>query len=81
MRRLLPALVLAVGLCGGVAAAEEPSKARPEDVKEAKEAKAPDTAHLSDEDREVVENLELLESLDEAKDLDLVEALLQEDEE
>ena len=79
MRRLLPAWVLAVGLCGGVAAAEEPPKPRPEDAKQA-QAPAPDTAHLSDEDREVVENLELLESLEEAKDLDLVEALLKDEE-
>lgn len=81
MRRLLPALLLAVGLWGGLASAEEPPRPRPEDSKAAKAPPpAPDTAPLSDEDREVVENLELLESLDEAKDLDLVEALLKDEE-
>ncbi len=79
MRRLLPAVLLAVGLCGGAAWAEAPPQPRPEDSKAAK-APAPATEKLSDEDREVVENLELLESLEEAKDLDLVEALLKDEE-
>lgn len=80
MRRLLLAVVLTVGLWGGRAAAEESEK-QPSTTEGTKVAKAPDTTPLSPEDREVVENLELLESLDEAKDLDLVEALLKDEEE
>ncbi len=79
MRRLLPAVVLAGGLWGGVASADEPREPPPQEAKAAK-APAPDKAPLSEEDREVVENLELLESLEEAKDLDLVEALLKDEE-
>lgn len=78
MRRLLPALVVAVGLWGGVAAAEESEKPPPT-TEGTKMAKAPDSAPLSPEDREVVENLELLESMDTTEDLDLLLELSQEE--
>ncbi|MFP2959127.1 hypothetical protein ACLEPN_15110 [Myxococcus sp. 1LA] len=81
MRGALPA-VLCLLLLGATSAAaqETPSPApgaptRPPPPGEPPRIHAP----LSDEDQEVVENLELLESLDAAEDLDLLLELSQED--
>jgi hypothetical protein len=73
-------ILLAAGLWAGTAAAEDrkpPSPAPPEKAPERAPARA-GGPELSAEDREVVENLELLESLDEAEDLELLLELSQE---
>jgi hypothetical protein len=78
MRSLI--IVLAVGLYAGTAAAEDrappPPPARSSERAPAREGKP----ELSAEDREVVDNLELLESLDEAEDLELLMELSKEEE-
>jgi hypothetical protein len=82
-RRALPLLLIAgMTLTALPAAAQEPptpppssAPAEPPPPREAPH----DSPALSDEDREVVENLELLESLDAAEDLELLIELSQED--
>jgi hypothetical protein len=59
-------VLLAVGLWAGTAAAEDHKPPPPPPAKPA------DKPELSKEDREVVENLELLETLGEAEDLELL---------
>jgi len=79
--RLSVALVLAVSLYAGTAAAEEdkrpPASTRP--AEPATEKSPP--SNLSAEDQEVVENLELLESMGEAEDLEMLMELAKEEDE
>lgn len=75
-------LSLAVGLYAGTSWAQEqkpPTPPAPTQSPRPPPART-DRAELSAEDREVVENLELLESLDEAEDLELLLELSKEEE-
>ena len=65
---LAGALLLAM-LCPASARAAAPEKP-PEDAGQTRSASA--AAPVSDEDREVIENLDLLQAMDGAKDLDLL---------
>ena len=80
MNRLSLAVVLAVSLYASTAAAED--KKPPPSARTAEPAreKSPRPT-LSAEDQEVVENLELLESMGEAEDLEMLLELAKEEEE
>jgi hypothetical protein len=76
------AVVLAAGLYAGTAAAEDRKQAPPSGTREPAAEKSTRLRQpgLSAEDQEVVENLELLESMDEAEDLELLMELSKEEE-
>jgi hypothetical protein len=76
--RLSVAVVLAVSLYAGTAAAEDKKPPAAPQKSEPTPEKAP-KPKLSTEDQEVVENLELLESMDEAEDLDMLLELSKEE--
>ncbi|MDY7231792.1 hypothetical protein [Hyalangium rubrum] len=81
MRRVL-ALWLATSLYAGAALAGEqkpPAPPPPTRAPEPAPAQGADKPELSAEDQEVVENLELLESLDEAEDFELLLELSREE--
>ncbi|MFL5344873.1 MAG: hypothetical protein ACJ8AT_08765 [Hyalangium sp.] len=80
MRRSL-LILLAAGLWAGTAsAAEDRTQAPPPPSRNTEPARPrPDAARLSAEDKEVVENLELLESMEAAQDLDMLMELSKED--
>ena len=78
MSRLSVAVVLAVSLYAGTAAAEDKRPPPASQKSEPAPEKAP-RPKLSAEDQEVVENLELLESMDEAEDLEMLLELSKED--
>jgi hypothetical protein len=81
VRRLLFIPLAAVLYAGTAAAEDRPPKSPPPPPPPATERARPkpDTSQLSAEDREVVDNLELLESMDAAQDLDLLMELSQDD--
>jgi hypothetical protein len=74
------AVLLAVSLYAGTAAAEDKKPAPPPSRTSEPAAEQSPKPRLSAEDQEVVENLELLESMDEAEDLDLLLELSKEEE-
>ena len=81
MRRLL-FILLAASLYAGTAAAEDrhPKPPPPSPPRSTEPAQPkPADAKLSPEDREVVDNLELLEGMDAAQDLDLLMELSKDD--
>lgn len=80
MSRLSVALVLAVCLYAGTAAAEDKKPPAPTRTGEPATEKSP-RSRLSAEDQEVVENLELLESMGEAEDLEMLMELAKEEDE
>ena len=79
MSRLTLAVVLAAGLCAGTAAAEDKKPPASTRTGEPATEKSP-RPRLSAEDLEVVENLELLESMGEAEDLEMLMELAKEEE-
>jgi hypothetical protein len=79
--RLSVAVVLAVSLYAGTAAAAEDKKP-PTPTRTGEPAtEKPPPSRLSAEDQEVVENLELLESMGEAEDLEMLMELAKEEDE
>jgi hypothetical protein len=76
--RLSVAVVLAVSLYAGTAAAQDKKPPPASQQSEQAPEKTP-KPKLSAEDQEVVENLELLESMDEAEDLEMLLELSKED--
>lgn len=83
MRRFL-LILLAAGLWAGTASAKDRTRAPPPPPPPRNShppQPPPEDPKLSPEDREVVENLELLESMDAAQDLDMLMELSQEEKE
>lgn len=73
-------ILLAAGLWAGTASAAEDRSHPPPPPRNTEPARPrPDGSKLSPEDKEVVENLELLESMDAAQDLDMLMELSQDD--
>lgn len=79
MSRLSVVVALAVSLYAGTAAAED--KKPPPSPRTGEPAEKSPRPRLSAEDQEVVENLELLESMGEAEDLEMLMELAKEEEE
>ncbi|HEX8706485.1 MAG TPA: hypothetical protein VF815_47055 [Myxococcaceae bacterium] len=80
MSRLSVVVVLTVSLYAGTAAAEDKKPPPPSSQKSEPATEKSPRPKLSAEDQEVVENLELLESMGEAEDLEMLMELSKEEE-